>query len=99
MLLGLSGCGNNPTWINVWHGIANPVDYYVVGNTKVPSKDIGKLYEILSANNHAYPIISNRLPDETKIYTIKGQNSTKELAVEIFQGTFVKATYSGTKKP
>lgn len=79
--------------------LSNPVDYYIVGTTKVPSEDVGKLYEVLNSNNHADPIISNCLPDGTKVYTLKGQNSKKQLAVQIAQGDFAKATYVGTKKP
>lgn len=99
VLLGLTGCGRQLTWIDVWHGMDYPVDYYIVKNTKVPASDIGELYEILDTTNHAYPVTSNRLPQGTKVFVIRGENPSKELAVEIGPENFVEAIDSGTQKP
>jgi hypothetical protein len=98
-LMGLSGCGQKPTWITVWSGATHVTAYFIVGNVKISTKDIGQKYGVINTTNHAAPETSNRLPLGTKIYTIRGGNPSKELAVEINQGNFVKATYAGTKVP
>lgn len=97
--MGLSGCGSKPTWIGIWSGAAHPTTYFIVENVRVPAKDIGREYRVLNITNHAAPETSNRLPSGTKIYTVRGRNPSKELAVEIGPGNFAKATYSGTNKP
>ncbi len=97
--MGLSGCGSKPTWIGIWSGAGHPTTYFIVENVKVPAKDIGREYRVLNITNHAAPETSNRLPSGTRIYTVRGKNLSKELAVEIGPGNFLKATYSGTNKP
>lgn len=97
VIIGLAGCGQ-PTWITIWSGASHPMAYFIVGNSKVPLKDIGGEYSVLSVN-HGGSEISDRLPLGTNIYTIRGENPSKELAVETTTGNFVKATYWGTSKP
>lgn len=99
VITGLAGCGHAPTWITIWSGESHPTAYFIVENMKVPAKDIGGEYRVLNTTNHASPETSNRLRSGTKIYTIRGENPSKELAVEISPGHFVKAMYSGTHKP
>jgi hypothetical protein len=99
LAMGIPGCGSEPTWIGIWSGASHPTMYFIVENVKVPAKDIGREYRVLNTTNHAAPETSNRLPRGTRIYTIRGKNPSKELAVEIGSGNFTKATYSGTNKP
>ncbi len=97
--MALSGCGSTPTWIGIWNGAGHPTTYFIVENVKVSAKDIGREYRVLDITNHASPEKSNRLPSGTRIYTVRGDSPSKELAVEIGPGKFLKATYSGKAIP
>lgn len=97
--MALVGWRAQPTWIELWRGAASPEPFYIVGRRTMPSHAIGRLYDVLDPGNHAGPDLSNRLPAGTKIYTVRGKNPAKELAVEIDPQDFVRARYVGTQRP
>lgn len=97
--MALVGWRAQPTWIELWRGAASPEPFYIVGRRAMSSHAIGRLYDVLDPGNHAGPDLSNRLPAGTKIYTVRGKNPAKELAVEIDPQDFVRARYAGTQRP
>lgn len=99
VLMALAGWRAQRTWIELWRGEVSPEPFYIVGRMTVPSHAIGRLYNVLAPGNHAGPDMSNRLPAGTKIYTVRGKNPAKELAVEIHPDDFVRAMYAGTRRP